>query len=139
MLHHLLINTYDIFSSYEPCTYPGVNSKYFWNEDYLDKPKKGHCYCTRVCNGKGNGKGNGNCKKVTIAIFQSGKLIITGAKTHTQINDAYNFINGVFRDNFQQIRRKKTLFMMNLEKEEQEEKQAQKKSRPNKTRKKEKD
>ena len=126
VLHHLLINTYDIFSSYEPCTYPGVNSKYFWNEDYLDKPKKGHCYCTRVCNGKGNGKGNGNCKKVTIAIFQSGKLIITGAKTHTQINDAYNFINGVFRDNFQEIRRKKTLFMMNLEKEEQEEKQAQK-------------
>ena len=121
-LHQLLINKYQIFSSYEPCIYPGVNSKYYWNQDYTDssKYKRGVCYCTNPCNGKGEGSGNGNCKKVTIAIFQSGKLIITGAKTYVQINDAYDFINNVFRDHYQSVKREIPAFLL----KEQQEKDA---------------
>ena len=33
-LHQLLVNDKKIYSSYEPCIYPGVNSKYFWNKKY---------------------------------------------------------------------------------------------------------
>jgi TATA-box binding protein (TBP) (component of TFIID and TFIIIB) len=33
-LHQLLVNDMKIYSSYEPCIYPGVNSKYFWNKEY---------------------------------------------------------------------------------------------------------
>ena len=97
-LHHKLVNDYKIFSTYEPCIYQGVNSKFYWNKDYLDKPGyiKGKCYCDKVCNGKGTGQGDGNCKTITIAIFQSGSVIITGARSLEQIYTAYNFINEIF-------------------------------------------
>lgn len=105
VLYSILVNNYNINASYEPCIYQGVNSKYYWNEDYNDFHNKGICYCNNICNGKGKGKGDGNCKKITIAVFQSGKVIITGARSFQQISCAYNFINNVFKTNFDQIKR----------------------------------
>ena len=35
-LHQILVNR-GIYSSYEPCIYPGVNSKYYWNSKYIDR------------------------------------------------------------------------------------------------------
>ena len=104
-LHQILVDRYKIFSSYEPCIYPGINSKYYWNKQYLEFPKKGICYCNKPCSGKGNGDGDGNCKKITIAIFQSGAIIITGARTLQQLQDAYTFINDVFRTHYQDLKR----------------------------------
>ena len=107
ILHSILVKQYKIFSSYEPCIYPGVNSKYFWNLDYKGKPglKEGICHCTKNCTGKGKGKGNGKCKKITISIFQSGNIIITGARSLEQINDAYIFINKVLKKNYSVLKR----------------------------------
>jgi TATA-box binding protein (TBP) (component of TFIID and TFIIIB) len=107
VLHSLLVKQYKIFSSYEPCIYPGVNSKYFWNEDYKNKlgMKEGICHCTKPCNGKGIGKGDGKCKKITISVFQSGNIIITGARSLEQIDDAYNFINKVLKKNYSLLKR----------------------------------
>jgi TATA-box binding protein (TBP) (component of TFIID and TFIIIB) len=110
-LHQLLINKYQIFSSYEPCIYPGVNSKFYWNEDYFDKQYKGKCYCLNPCDGKGCGKGDGNCKKITISAFQSGSVIITGARNIDQIQTAYNFINKIFKDNYEFLRKQNAPFL----------------------------
>ena len=108
ILHELLINTYKIFSSYEPCIYPGVNSKYYFNESYLDNEYKGKCYCDVYCDGKGSGIGNGECKKITVAIFQSGSIIITGARNMEQIKCAHKFINGVIDDNYEYIKKEQS-------------------------------
>jgi len=110
-LHQILISKYNIFSSYEPCIYPGVNSKYYWNKDYLDQPYIGKCLCTVPCNGKGTGVGNGNCKKITIAIFQSGSVIITGARNMEQVNDAYKFINNVFQNHYETLKKQNAPFL----------------------------
>ena len=77
-----------IYSSYEPCIYPGVNIKYFINTNNT----WGICECENMCNGKGNGCGDGLCKKVTIAVFKSGKVIITGGQNKDQITESYRFI-----------------------------------------------
>ena len=77
-----------IYSSYEPCIYPGVNIKYFMNTNNFD----GICCCENMCNGKGNADGDGDCKKVTIAVFKSGKVIITGGQNIDQLEKAYRFI-----------------------------------------------
>ena len=114
-LHKILVNKYNIYSSYEPCIYPGVNSKFYWNKEYKDLPFTGKCYCNNFCNGKGNGEGDGNCKKITISIFQSGSVIITGGRSMEQIVDAYNFINKVFTENYNEIKKINAPF---LEKEE---------------------
>ena len=108
VLHELLINKYKIFSSYEPCIYPGVNSKYYFNESYLDNEYKGKCYCDVYCDGKGTGIGNGECKKITVAIFQSGSIIITGARNMEQIKCAHKFINGVIDDNYDSIKKEQS-------------------------------
>lgn len=79
---------YGIYSSFEPCIYPGVNIKYFINSNNTN----GICCCDSICNGKGSGCGDGDCKKITIAVFKSGKIIITGGQNFDQLETAYYFI-----------------------------------------------
>ena len=102
VLHSLLVNDYNVYSTYEPCIYPGVNTKYYWN---TSNTTDGVCNCTNKCNGKGNGNGDGKCKKVTISIFQSGAIIITGATNYVQLEDAYNFINNILDEHFKDLER----------------------------------
>lgn len=104
-LHPIIVHKYKIFSTFEPTIYPGVKSMYYWNKDYRDNPIKGKCYCTKSCNGKGNGNGNGQCKKVTTAVFQSGSVLITGGRSLEQIQDGYNFINTILKNEFNSIRK----------------------------------
>lgn len=105
-LYELLVNDYGIYVTYEPDIYPGVNSKFFWNKLTLQTEGKGVCSCSKKCDGKGLGDGNGKCKKITVAIFQSGNIIITGARTKQQLNDAYNFINHILNKHYEHIKRK---------------------------------
>ena len=81
------------YSTYEPCIYPGVNIKYFYNP--LCNKVPGICSCSGKCNGKGN---DGQCKKLTIAVFKSGKVIITGGNSLNQLDITYNFINNYLSD-----------------------------------------
>ena len=94
-LHQLLVNDYKIFSSFEPCIYPGVNSKYYYNT----LNPGGICRCTKPCTGKGDGCSDGGCKKITIAVFRSGEAIITGARSRKQLDVAHNFITDFVRKN----------------------------------------
>lgn len=87
VLHTEIIDA-GLYSSYEPCIYPGVNIKYFMNTTQFD----GICCCENMCTGKGRACGDGDCKKVTIAVFTSGKVIITGGQTMGQLETAYRFI-----------------------------------------------
>ena len=87
ILHQQIIEL-GYYSSYEPCNYPGVNIKYYYNQS----TDNGICQCESMCNGKGCGCGDGNCKKITIAVFQSGKALITGARNRDQLKIALNFI-----------------------------------------------
>lgn len=95
-LHHLLISdVYNNTSSFQPGTYPGVKLQYFWNPS-MGKTN-GICSCKKKCFGKGNGSSEGECKKITISIFESGKILITGAINFAQINEAYHYICGVLQ------------------------------------------
>jgi TATA-box binding protein (TBP) (component of TFIID and TFIIIB) len=111
VLQELLTHKYNIFSSYEPCIYPGVNSKYYFNHQYKNNQFEGKCYCDVYCNGKGNGEGNGECKKITIAIFQSGSIIITGARNMEQIKCAHKFINTIIDENYESIKKEEASFI----------------------------
>jgi hypothetical protein len=107
ILHAILKDEYNLISRFEPGIYPGVNNKFYWNTDYKSDPSKkpGVCYCKKPCDGKGLGCGDGECKKITIAAFSSGSVIITGARKIVQINDCYDFINKVFKDNYMRVKK----------------------------------
>jgi TATA-box binding protein (TBP) (component of TFIID and TFIIIB) len=92
-LHKLLINEYNLFSMLEKTIYQGVNTKFFYNSD---NPESGICNCENFCKGQGSGEGQGECKRITMSIFRTGRIIITGAREIKQITAAYNFLNKVF-------------------------------------------
>lgn len=106
VLHNILNKEYGILASFEPCIYPGVNAKYYWNTERSGEKKCGVCECESKCVGKGRGNGDGDCKKITISTFQSGSVIITGARNTKQIYDAYSFINDVFHNHYSELKKR---------------------------------
>jgi TATA-box binding protein (TBP) (component of TFIID and TFIIIB) len=109
-LHQLLISyTYGNVCSFQPLTYPGVKLQYYWNIQEMNN--NGICKCSDPCYGKGNGDGNGKCKKVTVAIFDSGKILITGANSFEQVNAAYAFICKVIMENENELKKNVSLFI----------------------------
>ena len=93
ILHREIVDA-GLYSSYEPCIYPGVNIKYYFNSNQGD----GICKCSSMCTGKGDGSSDGGCKKITVAVFKSGKIIITGARSMEQLELSYNFITKFISD-----------------------------------------
>uniref|UniRef100_A0A6C0K4P8 Uncharacterized protein n=1 Tax=viral metagenome TaxID=1070528 RepID=A0A6C0K4P8_9ZZZZ len=93
-LHRILMEEYNLFSMLEKTIYQGVNTKFFYN---TNNKGTGICSCKGFCKGQGTGDGEGECKRITMSIFRTGKIIITGARTMDQIQAAYVFLNGVFR------------------------------------------
>jgi hypothetical protein len=99
-----------------------VKTSFFWN---TTNPKEnGVCYCNDngdSCNGKGRGAAKGECRKITISVFQSGKIIITGARDPKQIDDCYQFITNILKVNYGSIHRaeQNTKADGELDKEEQ--------------------
>jgi TATA-box binding protein (TBP) (component of TFIID and TFIIIB) len=94
-LHRILVNQYKLFSTLETTIYQGINTKYYYNEKSLRK--NGICWCDKPCSGQGDGKELGNCKRITIAIFQTGSVIITGARNQEQLDESYEFINKILK------------------------------------------
>jgi TATA-box binding protein (TBP) (component of TFIID and TFIIIB) len=89
-----VLQSIDIFSKFDPNSYPGVNIKFIYNSQ-----KNGICSCPLTCrwvNGKPVGNNN-ICKKISIFVFQSGKIIITGGNSREQIDSTYIFINSIIK------------------------------------------
>lgn len=104
-LHKMLISDeYGNLCDFQPGSYPGVKLKYFWNSNVEEK--NGICKCTALCEGKGSGCGDGNCKKVTVSLFESGNILITGANHFDQVNDAYQYICTILKEQQNRIQKK---------------------------------
>ncbi len=95
-LHRLIIDS-GYYSSYEPCNYPGVNIKYYRNPL---RQNFGICDCEKPCNGKGK---DNTCKRITVAVFKSGKIIITGGRDKSDISVAHKFIKEFIHENKEYI------------------------------------
>jgi TATA-box binding protein (TBP) (component of TFIID and TFIIIB) len=85
ILHRSIVEE-GYYSSFESSVYPGVNIKYYHNPE---KQQDGICNCECMCDGKGK---HTCCKKITVAVFKSGSIIITGGQSIQQINTAHRFI-----------------------------------------------
>ena len=97
-LFKYITNNTKLICSYEPCIYPGVKIQYYYN-----KNNNGVCDCNEYCDNKNK---NSKCSKITIAIFESGCTIITGAKNIDQINTTYKFISNLLINNINNFKKK---------------------------------
>lgn len=96
-------HVFHLNASFEPDIYQGVNTKFYWNQEYKGTEHFGYCKCPTVCKGRGDGTGIGKCKIITVAPFQTGKVLITGARNMEQIEDTYQFFNNIFRSYYAAI------------------------------------
>jgi TATA-box binding protein (TBP) (component of TFIID and TFIIIB) len=102
-LHTILSTKYGLFSTFESTIYQGVNTKYYYNDQHPDKTRPGICLCTKRCRGQGTGSGSGECKRITMSVFQTGKIIITGGRYLFQLEEAYHFLNAVLQRHASEI------------------------------------
>lgn len=105
MLHTILSENYKLFSSFEKLIHQGVNVKYYYNEARDPRHPQGICWCPTPCNGTGEGTQIGDCKKITVLAFQTGDIIVTGARKKEQLDEAYTFMNTILTKHAGQILR----------------------------------
>ncbi len=104
-LHSILSRTYGLFSTFESTIYQGVNTKYYYNDKHPDPDRPGICLCKVKCKGQGSGSGPGECKRITMSVFQTGKIIITGGRYLYQLEEAYRFLNAVLQTHAEDVLR----------------------------------
>jgi TATA-box binding protein (TBP) (component of TFIID and TFIIIB) len=95
---------YSLFSSLEKLIHQGVNIKYYYNTSRtIGRP--GICNCEKPCQGQGEGDAPGQCKKITILAFQTGDIIVTGARKYEQLEEAYHYMNQILKRHSREILR----------------------------------
>ena len=99
VLYNIILKRYGLNTIYDSDGYPGVRIEYYYNTNNIGSPIEGRCCCDEKCKGKGTGDGANECRKISIAIFQSGSAIIAGGCTSSEpIFKAYAFINNIIKD-----------------------------------------
>jgi hypothetical protein len=109
VLYNILSKRYKLNTIYDADGYPGVRVEYYYNTLTTTTQFEGICKCSEKCRGKGVGEGDNNCRKISIAIFQSGSTIIAGGcNTIGPINKTYEFINNIIKTILGEVRKNDT-------------------------------
>tara|TARA_B100000963_G_scaffold348556_1_gene356302 strand:- start:29327 stop:30412 length:1086 start_codon:yes stop_codon:yes gene_type:complete len=90
-LHDILKYKYNIHSLFDPCSYPGIQCKFFYNKENLKN--NGVCCCKEKCeiNNKKKKKIN-KCKIISFMVFRTGSILIVGNCDENILKIIYNFI-----------------------------------------------
>ena len=90
-LFNILRYKYNINSCYDPCSYPGIQSHFYYDiNDNID-------------NQNGLQKNNKNQSKISFMIFRTGSILIVGKCEENIIYYIYNFIKKIINDEFELI------------------------------------
>lgn len=100
-LYNIIRMQYGTFCRFEPTSYAGVALQPMMNK--MSNDTSYICRCGTPCDGKGTGCGEGQCKRVTIAIFGSGSIIITGSQSFEQLDKAYAFVCDILKTNLDEV------------------------------------
>ena len=93
---------------YEANTYQALKVHYYFNES--KHVQNGCCEChaasdpTRKCEGKGNGQIAKDCKRVTLTIFGTGKMMIIGASSMAQVDHVHAFAQRMLAEHVEAVR-----------------------------------
>ena len=104
-LYTILRNKYNIESAYDPCSYPGVKSKFYFNHDYGfdDNIQKGHI--TNKDSNQTMSELNENKKytEISFMIFRTGSCLIVGNCTEKILRFVYDYIKQILQTEYVNI------------------------------------
>ena len=101
ILYNILKYKYNINVIYDPCSYPGIQCKYYYNKD--KKLNNGLCDCKVMCTKKQRKMKQNNCWEISFMIFRTGSVLIVGNSTEFIIHFVYDFIKNIFETEFSNI------------------------------------
>ena len=76
----------DLHVSYDPCSYPGIQCKYFMPSNAGTDVGDGVCRCGKSCAGR---KGAVTCQEVSFMVFRTGSVLIVGRCNETTLQCVY--------------------------------------------------
>jgi hypothetical protein len=92
-MFNLLREKYNILCLYDPCSYPGIQSKFYYNSK--KKVQCGRCKCSNRC-----GKKTGDCTEISFMIFRTGSVLILGHCDFSTIEIIYDFLKSIFKKHY---------------------------------------
>lgn len=98
--YQLFRNELNIISIYDPCSYPGIQCKFYYNPDKITQ--NGRCNCTIRCNKK-----NFNCIEVSFMIFRTGSILIVGHCEEHVIQYIYSYLINIFKTYYNDLQQGK--------------------------------
>ena len=94
-LYDILKFKYNIHSLFDPCSYPGIQCKFFYNIE--NEENDGVCKCENKCTLNKKNKKINKCKIISFMVFRTGSILIVGNCDEDIINIIYRFIIDIFK------------------------------------------
>ena len=102
-LYTVLKNEYNIETSYEPCSYPGVKSKYYYNHELPMEQQNGQIVesdrSMKMCELLKNKK----YTEISFMIFRTGSCLIIGNCREDVLMCIYSFIRNILESEYSRI------------------------------------
>ncbi len=107
-LHEILKYKYRINSNYDSCSYPGIQSKFYYvYGNAVQTGQQPHYYKDKDKDKEKDGKQkeNGVAKycEISFMVFRTGSVLIVGKCTENILHVIYNFLKTVLEDEYEQI------------------------------------
>ena len=105
-LYSILRNKYNIESAFDPCSYPGVKCKFYFNHDYQFDKEKQKGIVTRDDQGQKMSELNDNKKytEISFMVFRTGSCLIVGNCTEPILRYVYDYIKTILQTEYNEIR-----------------------------------
>jgi TATA-box binding protein (TBP) (component of TFIID and TFIIIB) len=104
ILYHLLSKKYNIETSYDPCTYPGIKCKYYFIDSLgFTEKQRGFILQEDLALTMSELHDYKKYTEVSIMIFRTGSCLIVGNCSENIIRFIFTFIKNILRAEYDQI------------------------------------
>ena len=101
VLHDILMYKYKIHTIYDPCSYPGIQCKFYYNHDILIQTGSQILEVDKL-------KYN-NIKDVSFMIFRTGSVLIVGKCNEIMLMEIYNYLKNILNNEYHNIVQKNNI------------------------------
>ncbi len=95
-LFDILKFKYNLHALFDPCSYPGIQCKFYYNEN--KELQDGKCLCEKKCNSKEK-----ICKIISFMIFRTGSVLIVGHCDEQILTIIYKFLKNMLMNECENI------------------------------------
>lgn len=103
-LHHLLKTKYNIETSFDPCSYPGVKSKFYYNLQLPEDEQSGRIENIDRIMKRSELEDSKKYCEVSFMVFRTGSCLIVGNCNEKILYKVYHFIRDVLQAEYKNIR-----------------------------------